>query len=93
MSGKQPRDTAWTMRAELSAPTPTAVWACRSRFCLARGPFWVKSLKDAQRDAARHRARRFLGLFGHDAVVRPGQGQSFLAFLRQMRLAPKAALT
>ena len=51
MSGKQPRDTAWTMRAELSAPTPTAVWACRSRFCLDRGPFWVKSLKDAQRDA------------------------------------------
>jgi hypothetical protein len=76
---------------ELAAPTPTAVWACRSWFCLHRGPFWVKSLGAAKLEAARHRERRFLGLFGHDAVARPGQGQTFLAFLREMRLAPKAA--
>jgi hypothetical protein len=76
---------------ELAEPTPTAVWGCRSWFCLDRGPFWVKSLRAAQLGAAKHRERRFLGVFSHDAVVRPGQGQSFLAFLREMRLAPKAA--
>ena len=92
MSTKETRDTAWTMQSQLTAPTPTAVWGCRSHFCFHRGPFWVKSLKDAQLDAGKHRARRFLGLFGHDVVVRPGQGQSFLAFLREMRLAPKAPI-
>jgi hypothetical protein len=75
---------------ELAAPTPTAVWACRSWFCLHRGPFWVKTLTVAQRAAASHRELRFLGLFGHDAMARPGRGQTFLAFLRQMGLAPQA---
>jgi hypothetical protein len=93
MSEKQTRDTAWAMQPELTEPTPTAVWACRSRFCLHRGPFWVKSIKEAQLDAGKHRARRFLGIFGHDVVVRPGRGQSFLAFLREMRLAQKAVIT
>ena len=88
MSEKAARDTAWTMQPELAAPTPTAVWACRSRFCLRRGPFWVRSLKDAHVDAGKHRARKFLGIWSHDAVVRPGRGQSFIAFLREMRLAP-----
>jgi len=82
--------SAWTPQPELAAPTPTAVWACRSLFCLHRGPFWVKSMQEAQADAGKHRARRFLGVFNHDAVVRPGRGQSFIAFLREMRLAPKA---
>jgi hypothetical protein len=84
--------TAWTLQPELPAPTPTAVWACRSRFCLHRGPFWVKSIEDARLDARKHRERRFLGVFSHDAVVRPGRGQSFIAFLREMRLAPKNAI-
>ena len=92
MSDRLTRDTGWTMQPELTEPTPTAVWACRSRFCLQRGPYWVKSLKAAQLDAGKHRARRFLGLFNHDVVVRPGHGQSFLAFLREMRLAPKAVI-
>ena len=90
MSEKLARDTTWTPQPELAAPTATAVWACRSRFCLDRGPFWVKSMKDAQVDAGKHRARRFLGVFSHDAVVRPGHGQTFLAFLREMRLASAA---
>ena len=86
MSDKVTRGSAWTMQAELGAPTPTAVWGCRSRFCRRRGPFWVRSHKDAKADAAKHRARRFLGLWGHDAVVR--QGQTFIQFLREMRFAP-----
>ena len=84
--------STWTMQSEVPPPTPTAVWACRSRFCLQRGPFWVKSIEDARLDAGKHRARRFLGVFSHDAVVRPGRGQSFIAFLREMRLAPKNAI-
>jgi hypothetical protein len=52
----------------------------------------VKSIEDARLDAGRHRARRFLGVFSHDAVVRPSRGQSFIAFLREMRLAPKTVV-
>jgi len=59
MNEKVARDTRWTMQPALATPTPTAVWACRSRFCLRRGPFWVRS-----------------------------RGQSFIGFLREMRLAP-----
>jgi hypothetical protein len=87
MSGKVTDNSAWTMPAEVKAPTPTAVWACRSCFCFRRGPFWVRSERNAQIDAGLHRARRFLGLFAHDAVVRPSRGQSFLAFLHEMRLS------
>ena len=63
MSENVTRGSGWTMQPELAAPTPTAVWACRSHFCFNRGPFWVKSLKDAQADAGKHRARRFLGVW------------------------------
>ena len=52
----------------------------------------MKSLKEAHADAGRHRARRFLGIWGHDAVVRSGRGHSFIAFLREMRLPPKAPI-
>jgi len=90
MRKKVTRGSGWTQPPELSAPTPTAVWACRSHFCFRRGPFWAKSLKDAQAQAGQHRARRFLGVWSHDAVVGPGRGQSFIAFLREMRLTPKA---
>jgi hypothetical protein len=72
-------------------PVPTAVWACRSRFCRHRGPFWSRSIKTAKADAGKHRAQKFLGLWSHDVVVRPSTGPSLMEFLRQMRLAPKAA--
>ena len=91
MADKVRRDTAWTKPAELSEPTPTSVWACRSRFCLHRGPFWVRSVKEAKAAAAGHRARKFVGVWSHDAVVGPARGQSFLDFLREMRLAPPRA--
>jgi hypothetical protein len=48
-------------------------------------------MQAAQADASKHRARRFLGIWNHDAAVRPSTGQSFIAFLREMRLAPKAS--
>jgi hypothetical protein len=78
-------------QSEFSEPLPTAVWACRSRFCRHRGPFWTRSLKTAKVDAGRHRAQKFLGLWSHDVVVRPAGGPSVMEFLRQMRLAPKVA--
>ena len=68
-------------------PSPTAVWACRSMFCMRRGPFWVRSIKHAQTDAGKHGARRFLGLFAHDTVVGPRRGETILGFLRAMGLA------
>lgn len=92
MSENVSRGRGWTQQPDLAEPTPTAVWACRSHFCFRRGPFWVRGLKDAHADADKHRARRFLGIWRHDAVVRPGHGQSFIAFLREMRLAPKASI-
>jgi hypothetical protein len=92
MSENVTRGRGWSQPSEIAEPTPTAVWACRSHFCRHRGPFWVKSLKEAHADAGRHRARRFLGIWSHDAVVRSGRGQSFIAFLREMRLAPKASI-
>jgi hypothetical protein len=79
------------VQSNFSEPAPTAVWACRSRFCRHRGPFWARSIKTAKVDASKHRAQKFLGLWGHDVVVRPAGGPSFIEFLRQMRLAPKAA--
>ena len=67
MSESGPSSGTWAT-GDLS---PTAVWACRSAFCMRRGPFWVRSLKHAQADAGKHAARRFLGLFPHDTVVGP----------------------
>ena len=67
--------------------TATTVWACRSRFCLQRGPFWMRTLKDARAEARKHRARRFLGIWSHDAVVGPRGGESFMDFLREMGLS------
>ena len=72
-------------------PAPTAVWACRSRFCRHRGPFWARSIKAAKVEAGKHRALKFLGFWSHDVVVRPSAGPSIIEFLRQMRLAPKAS--
>jgi hypothetical protein len=79
------------VESNFAEPAPTAVWACRSRFCRHRGPFWTRSLKTAKADAVKHRAQKFLGLFSHDVVVRPSAGPSVIEFLRQMRLAPKAS--
>ena len=79
------------VESNFTEPAPTAVWACRSRFCCDRGPFWTRSLKTAKADASRHRALKFLGVWSHDAVVRPSSGPSVIEFLRQMRLAPKAS--
>jgi hypothetical protein len=83
MSEKTPSSGTWAT-GDLS---PTAVWACRSSFCMRRGPFWVRSLKHAQADAGKHAARRFLGVFPHDTVVGPRRGETILGFLRAMRLA------
>lgn len=47
----------------------TAVWACRSWFCQQRGPFWVKSLDDARTGARAHGARKFLGIWSHQAMA------------------------
>jgi hypothetical protein len=77
--------------SNFAEPAATAVWACRSRFCRHRGPYWTRSIKIAKADAGKHRAQKFLGLWGHDAVVRANGGQSVIEFLRQMRLAPKVA--
>jgi hypothetical protein len=79
------------IESNFTDPAPTAVWACRSRFCRHRGPFWTRSLKTAKADAGKHRALKFLGFWSHDAVVRPSSGPSVIEFLRQMRLAPRAA--
>ena len=79
------------VESNFADPAFTVVWACRSRFCRHRGPFWARSIKTAKVDASKHRAQKFLGLWGHDAVVRSNGGQSIIEFLRQMRLAPKAA--
>jgi hypothetical protein len=79
------------MQSQFSEPLPTAVWACRSRFCRHRGPFWARSIKAAKVEAGKHRALKFLGFWSHDVVVRPSTGPSIIEFLRQMRLAPKAA--
>lgn len=49
--------------------SPTAVWACRSWFCQQRGPFWVKSLTDARMGARAHGARKFLGIWSHQAMA------------------------
>jgi len=78
------------VQSEFTEPLPTAVWACRSRFCRHRGPFWSRSIKAAKVDAGKHRAHKFLGLWHHDVVVRPNGGPSFIQFLREMRLAPRA---
>ena len=72
------------------SPGPSAVWGCRSFFCLHRGPFWTRGVKQAQVDAGKHRERRFLGLFGHDAVVGPRRGQTIMQFLREMCLTTAA---
>ena len=77
--------------AESDFSAPTAVWACRSRFCRHRGPFWARTLKAAKVEASKHRALKFLGLWSHDAVVRVNGGQSVIEFLREMRLAPAKA--
>ena len=61
-----------TMSFDVSAGAPasaTAVWACRSWFCQQPGPFWVKSLDDARVRARAHTARKFLGLFSHQAMA------------------------
>jgi hypothetical protein len=79
------------VESSFAEPAPTAVWACRSRFCRHRGPFWTRSLKAAKVDAGKHRNLKFLGVWSHDAVVRPSTGPSVIEFLRQMRLAPKAS--
>jgi hypothetical protein len=78
------------VESNYAEPAPTAVWACRSRFCRDRGPFWTRSLKTAKADAGKHRALKFLGFWSHDAVVRSSAGPSVIEFLRQMRLAPRA---
>ena len=62
------------MQSEFAEPAPTAVWACRSRFCRHRGPFWSRSIKAAKVDAGKHRAHKFLGLWSHDVVVRAQRG-------------------
>ena len=80
----------WSTQAEVAEPAPTAVWGCRSLFCLQRGPFWTRGVKQAQVDAGKHRDRRFLGLFGHDAVVGPRRGQTVIQFLREMGLTTAA---
>ena len=49
--------------------SPTAVWACRSWFCKRRGPFWVKNLNDARLGARAHGARKFLGIWSHQAMA------------------------
>jgi hypothetical protein len=57
---------------DVSADAPssaTAVWGCRSWFCQQRGPFWVKSLQEARLGARAHAARKFLGLFSHQALA------------------------
>jgi len=79
------------VQSEFTEPLPTAVWACRSRFCRHRGPFWTRSLKTAKADAGKHRTLKFLGFWSHDAVVRSSAGPSVIEFLREMRLAPRAA--
>jgi hypothetical protein len=60
------------MSFDVSAGAPasaTAVWACRSWFCQQPGPFWVKTLDDARVRARAHTARKFLGLFSHQAMA------------------------
>ena len=79
------------IESNFTDPAPTAVWACRSRFCRHRGPFWTRSLKTAKADAGKHRTLKFLGVWSHDAVVRSSAGPSVIEFLREMRLAPRAA--
>jgi len=91
MSEKGRGPSSWSPQADVVEGTPTAVWACRSSFCLSRGPFWTRSARQAKLDADKHRARRFLGLFGHDAVVGPRRGQTILQFLREMKVAAAAA--
>jgi len=91
MSEKGRGPNGWSTQPHIVEGSPTAVWACRSPFCLSRGPFWTRSVKQAQVDAGKHRDRRFLGLFGHDAVVGPRRGQTVLQFLREMKLAAAAA--
>ena len=78
---------SWSPHADVVEGSAMSVWACRSLFCLSRGPFWTRSVKQAQIDAGKHRARHFLGLFGHDAVVGPRRGQTILQFLREMKVA------
>ena len=63
-----------------------AVWACQSWFCRTRGPFWARSMKDAESGALEHRARTFLGLWNHSAMVCPRRGLSFADFLRKQGL-------
>ncbi|HEV8586003.1 MAG TPA: hypothetical protein VGT02_13635 [Methylomirabilota bacterium] len=68
-----------------AAPGVTTVWACRSWFCRSRGPFWVKSRRDAERAAREHAARRFLGLWSHEPLVCPPTGGvSVTDFLRKL---------
>jgi len=90
MSEKGHDPSTWSPPADVVEGSPTAVWACRSPFCLSRGPYWTRSARQAKLDADKHRARRFLGLFGHDAVAGPRHGQTLLQFLGEMKLAAAA---
>jgi hypothetical protein len=69
-----------------SIPGSSTVWACRSWFCGKRGPFWVRSRKDAVAGAREHSTHRFLGFFAHAAIVCPAGAGSVRDFLRKVRL-------
>ena len=78
------------MQSEFAEPAPTAVWACRSRFCRHRGPFWSREHQGRQarrRQAPRPQVPRVLEPRRRRA---PQRRSSFIQFLREMRLAPKA---
>ena len=64
----------------------STVWACQSWFCRKRGPFWVRSRKDAEAGAREHSTRHFLGLWAHEALVCPARNGSATEFLRKVRL-------
>ena len=65
--------------------SPTAVWACRSWFCKHRGPFWVKSLNDARLGARAHGARKFLGIWNHQAMACALHDKRAAEILRTLR--------
>lgn len=74
------RDTFGT-----ATDSPTASWACDSWFCLARGPFWVKNLAEAKVCARAHGARKFLGIWNHQAAVSSLHGRNGGASPRKPR--------
>ncbi len=68
-----------------ASDSPTALWACNSWFCRARGPFWVKTLGEAKIGARAHAAQKFLGVWSHQAAVCTLHDKNFGTFLRKRR--------